>query len=330
MPTPLPPARLVDVLRGRAKLVGARFNPQLQRGCFSPVEARWLLGISYGDLAEEEAAYLRSRGLLSDLGVMVRASIARLLAPSPGAAAVDRPWIVSAAVHNLSIQDAMERIFEPPSSERARLIHFVHPHALNLAVRDRELARALAEADLVLPDGIGLRVGAALLGVALRHNLNGTDLLPLLCRRAAELGWSMALIGAAPGVADDCAARLKSDTPGLQIPLVSHGFLADAESRQVAAMVERLGRCLVLVGMGSPTQEQWARAHLAGAPQAIVLTVGGLFDFYSGRVSRAPLAWRELGLEWMYRLIQEPRRLARRYLLGNPLFLLRVLKQKLR
>jgi N-acetylglucosaminyldiphosphoundecaprenol N-acetyl-beta-D-mannosaminyltransferase len=81
--------------------------------------------------------------------------------------------------------------------------------------------------------------------------------------------------------------------------------------------------------MGSPIQERFAWEHLAHIPTATVITVGGLFDFFSGRVPRAPLAWRELGLEWLFRLVQEPRRLAKRYLVGNPLFLLLALKQRL-
>ncbi len=83
------------------------------------------------------------------------------------------------------------------------------------------------------------------------------------------------------------------------------------------------------VGMGSPRQEAWAEEHLSGVAGLTVLTVGGLFDFFSGRMPRAPLAVRELGLEWAYRLAQEPRRLASRYLVGNPLFVSRVVRQRL-
>jgi N-acetylglucosaminyldiphosphoundecaprenol N-acetyl-beta-D-mannosaminyltransferase len=330
MRPPLPRAPLRDVLRGRAPLVGARFNEVLPRGYFSPVEARWLLGLPCRDLAAEEAHYLQGRTPAKDFGVLLRTSVARALAPPEGAEPEVRPWIVSAHVDNLSLEQAVEQLFTQGGGGRARLVSIVHPHALNLAVRDEALARTLAEADMVLPDGIGIRVGAALLGVAMRHNLNGTDLLPFLCREAPARGWPMVLVGSAPGVAEACAQRLREAYPGLQLPIVSHGFLSEAGSRALAESISRLGRCLVLVGMGSPRQELWAREYLSGATQAVILTVGGLFDFYSGRIPRAPMAWRELGLEWAYRLLQEPRRMARRYLLGNPLFLLRVLWQKLR
>ncbi len=327
-PELLPRARLVDVVLGKTPLVGSRLDPKAPRGFISPVESRVHLGIPYGDLAEDEARYLRERAPAKDAGVVLRALIASALAQDERADH-PAPTIVSAKVHNLSIDEALDSILEPPGERlRARIVHFVHPHALNLAAFDADHAKRLAEADRVLPDGIGIRLAASILGVAMRHNLNGTDLLPLLCRRAAEEGVHLALIGAAPGVAEECAKKLIEGSPGLSIPVVSHGFIKAEEAKAIAGKIEALGRSIVLVGMGSPLQERFAWEHLAHLRQATVITVGGLFDFFSGRVPRAPLAWRELGLEWLFRLLQEPRRLAKRYLVGNPLFLLLALKQK--
>jgi N-acetylglucosaminyldiphosphoundecaprenol N-acetyl-beta-D-mannosaminyltransferase len=180
-----------------------------------------------------------------------------------------------------------------------------------------------------LPDGIGLRVAAAILGVALRHNLNGTDLLPLLCDRLAAESIPLALVGAAKGVADDCAKNLREKHAGLDVPLVSDGFLDDEASRRFADRARALGRAVVLVGMGSPRQEAWALRYLGDIPGLTVVTVGGLFDFFAGRVTRAPIAWRELGLEWAYRLMQEPRRLGARYLIGNPRFVASAIAQRI-
>lgn len=328
-PELLPRASLTDVVTGKTPLVGSRLDPAAPRGLFSPVESRVHLGIPYGDLAEDEARYLRDRDAAKDAGVVLRALFASALAQE-AAQAHPAPKIVSARVHNLSIHEALDAIFEPPDErDRARIVHFVHPHALNLASFDADLAKRFSEADLVLPDGIGIRIAASILGVSMRHNLNGTDLLPLLCRRASEEGVPLALIGAAPGIAEACAEKLSEGSPGLSIPLVSHGFIDVAEAKAVAAKVARLGRSIALVGMGSPLQERFAWEHLAHLREATVITVGGLFDFFSGRVPRAPLAWRELGLEWLFRMLKEPRRLAKRYLVGNPLFLALALKQKL-
>lgn len=325
----LPRASLSDVVKGRTPLVGSRLDPNAPRGLVSPVESRVHLGIPYGDLAEDEAKYLRERRPSDDAGVLLRALLASALAQEEKEAH-PAPKIVSAKVHNLTIDEALDAVFAPPGDRRrASIVHFVHPHALNLAAFDAEHAQRLAGADWVLPDGVGIRIAASLLGVAMRHNLNGTDLLPILCERAAKEGIPLALIGAAPGVAEECAQKLMEASPGLSIPVISHGFLKPAEAKAVAAKIEALGRSIVLVGMGSPIQERFAWEHLAHIPGATVITVGGLFDFFSGRVPRAPLAWRELGLEWLFRLLQEPRRLAKRYLVGNPLFLLLALKQRL-
>lgn len=327
----LPRARLPDVVRGKAQLIGSRFNADKPRGVFSPIEARLRMGIPYGDMREAEEEYFARRTFGTDVGVLARTALAYALSPSSRAEAVQRPFVVSARVDNVSIDEATEKIFAEPCATRARFAFFVHAHALNLARFNPAYARLLADADVLLPDGIGIRMAANLLGVALRHNINGTDLFPALCREAAKRGIPIVLIGGAPGVAEACAARIKSDTPGLDVPVVSSGFFASDEAAQaVADRIRALGRSLVLVGMGSPRQEEWSWRFLRDNAGATVLTVGGLFDFFSGRIRRAPIFWREAGLEWAYRMLQEPRRLAKRYLFGNPLFLALALEQRIR
>lgn len=324
----LPRATLGEVLRGEARLVGSRLDPARPRGVFSPIEARVSLGLVYEDLAAAEARALAA-GSAARAGAALRGLLAAALAPPAGAARAERPFVVGARVDALTVEEALAAILAPAPRDRARVVHFVHPHALNVAAGDAELRGRYARADAVLPDGVGLRLGARLLGHALPHNLNGTDLLPLLCARAAAAGRPLALVGAAPGVADACAERLRAATPGLEIPLTSHGFLDDEASAALAQRIGALAAPVVLVGMGTPLQERWVWRHLAGVGGATALTVGGLFDFFSGRVPRAPMVLRELGLEWAFRLAQEPRRLARRYLAGNPLFLARVVRQRL-
>ncbi len=327
----LPRATLRDVLHRAGTLVGSRLDPDRPRGVVSPIEARVGMGIPYGRLDEEERAYLDDpgRGAKNDAAVLARALVARLLAPSGGARPFERPHIVSARVDNLTIERAVREVFAEPRPASARIVHIVHPHALNLAAFDRGLAALLAHADLVLPDGIGVRIAARLLGVAMRHNLNGTDLLPLLCREAALRRTPMILIGARDGVAERCAENLCRTHAGLRIPFVHQGYLDDSESARVCERLRSHGPSLVLVGMGTPVQERWVWRWLRDLEGSRVLTVGGLFDFFAGNVPRAPVAWRELGLEWLWRLQQEPRRLARRYLIGNPLFLALALAQRI-
>ncbi len=326
----LPRARFRDVLLGRAPLVGARVIEENPRGWVSPVEARVYLGIPYGDMAHEEDRLLDNQSLGSRCAVVLRSAIARILAPSDGLRYIRRPKIISACVDNITIDDALTAMTERHSGDRARIVYIVHPHALNLAAFNSDYARQLTRGDLVLPDGIGIRIAASLLGVAMRHNLNGTDLLPLLCQAAAEKQLPLVLVGGRKDVVEKCAANLQRDTPGLNIALVHHGYVDENSSKEIAQRVRELGRCLVLVGMGSPLQEDWAWEHLRGAREATVVTVGGLFDFFSGRIPRAPVAWREMGIEWLWRLRMEPRRLAKRYLIGNPLFILLTVWQRIK
>lgn len=327
----LPRAKVRQLIAGDARLVGSRLDAHKPRGLLSPIEPRLRMGIPYGDLRTLEEEYLAHRSLRTDLGVLLRTAIASLLSPSRRAAVAPKPLIVSARVDNLSIDEAIAAIFATPLAGRARIAFFVHAHALNLARFRPDYAELLAQADLVLPDGIGIRLAGRLMGVALRHNINGTDLFPLLCREAARQRVPVAMIGGAPGIAEACARRVQAEIPGLDVPVVSAGFFAnDAAAAHTVERVRALGRSLVLVGMGSPRQEQWSWKHLRRVPGATVLTVGGLFDFYSGRIPRAPWLLRELGMEWAFRLAQEPRRLAKRYLLGNPLFLALAVEQRLR
>ena len=326
----LPRARFTDVLFGRSPLVGVRLNPHGRRGWISPIEARVRLGIPYGDLWIEEERYLRNHNLRTNAALLIRVFFSWALSHHGNTQHLRRPRIVSAHVDNLTIDEALAELTATPTGPRAKMVHIVHPHALNLAAFDKEFAKNLTRADLVFPDGIGVRIAGSILGTPIRHNLNGTDLLPLLCGAASEANIPLVLIGGEPGVALECATRLIRDTPGLHVPLVSKGFLTNTEAEELSERVGGIGRCIVLVGMGSPLQEAWTWRHLSGLRNVTVVTVGGLFDFFSDRKPRAPLAWRELGLEWLFRLRMEPRRLARRYLVGNPLFLMLAILQCLK
>jgi N-acetylglucosaminyldiphosphoundecaprenol N-acetyl-beta-D-mannosaminyltransferase len=317
-------ASLLDVARGRAPLIGSRLRPDAPRGFLSPVEARVGLGLAHETddaIAATEAEQLAARSFRGDLRTCVSAAIGMAVTPASRVPTPTRPLLVSTRVDNVTADEAVARILARTNEARARMVHFVHPHALNLATLDDALRLQLAQADLVLADGVGLRVAARILGLGLHHNVNGTDLLPRLCGAIAAERTPLVLIGAAPGVAERCAANLRAATPGLEIPLVSDGFLDPARVDSLRTALRGLGRAIVLVGMGTPRQESFAWSHLADLPGVTAVTVGGLFDFFAGDVRRAPRAVRELGLEWAYRIAQEPRRLFARYALGNPAFL---------
>lgn len=321
----LPRARFRDLASGRAHLLGTRLSEASVRGVFSPVEARVHLGLTYVDLEDEERRLLVESSPITRLGILLRAVCAGILGGKSRIATPVSLFEIEPSA--LSVDAAVDFIFE--KTVKSKCIYFAHPHALNISLVDAEQEACLRDADAVFADGIGVRLGTRLLSGHLPSNLNGTDMFPLLCKRAAQTGRPLVLVGATTEVVEECARRSRRSHANLTIPIVSHGYLDEAESSKLVALIERLENPLVLVGMGSPIQEKWAKRHLSDSPGVTTLTVGGLFDFYSGKIPRAPAAWRELGLEWLYRLIQEPVRMARRYLVGNPFFLMMIACQRL-
>jgi len=215
-------------------------------------------------------------------------------------------------------------------ANRRLQIFFVNAHCVNVAARQPAYARVLEHSPFLFADGAGMALAARLSGTSLKHNVNGTDLFPLLCSAAAAAAVPIAFLGARPGVAGACAARMEREHPGLKVVWVADGFLTAAQEQQRLQELQASKAQLLFVAKGVPAQEHWIAAHAGKLSVPVVLGVGALFDFYSGTIRRAPLFMRRLRLEWLYRLLREPRRLFGRYVLGNPLFVARVLLWRLR
>lgn len=212
--------------------------------------------------------------------------------------------------------------------ERAALrlktqVGFINAHCVNIAATDHGYLQALRRCHYLLPDGSGMRLAAKLTGARFGDNLNGTDLFPLICEQAAQRGVSIYLLGGQEGVARDAGREMVRRYPGLCIAGTHNGYFDKRQSDEVIADINASGADIVLVGFGVPLQECWLAENGGDIAAPVQLSVGGLFDYYSGRIPRAPLAIRKLGCEWVWRLAQEPRRLANRYLLGNVAFVMR-------
>jgi N-acetylglucosaminyldiphosphoundecaprenol N-acetyl-beta-D-mannosaminyltransferase len=200
---------------------------------------------------------------------------------------------------------------------------FVNVNSVNLTAHHPKLGTSLNSADRCFADGSGLRLAAKTLGVNIKDNVNGTDMLPHLCEAAQAKGVSIYLLGAKPGVALATAANLREQYPNLRIAGAEHGYFDRSEDGQVVQKINATNADILLLAMGSPVQEKWLQDNASLLNCRTALAVGGLFDFYSGQISRAPMWMRELGLEWIWRLIQEPKSKFNRYVIGNPLFLIR-------
>ncbi|AQS38811.1 exopolysaccharide biosynthesis protein, WecB/TagA/CpsF family [Shewanella psychrophila] len=203
---------------------------------------------------------------------------------------------------------------------------FVNADCLNISAKDPSYLRCLrTSCHKVFADGSGIRLASQWKGYSPKDNLNGTDMFPRLCEQLSKKGLSLFLLGGEAGVAAKTAVNMQRKLPNLQIAGTHHGFLNTPKLNQaVIDQINDSGASILLVAMGAPKQEIWLESHQAKLDIAIGIGVGGLFDFYSGNIKRAPLWVRQLGMEWICRLAEEPVRMWKRYILGNPLFLCRV------
>ncbi|GGD96896.1 UDP-N-acetyl-D-mannosaminuronic acid transferase [Aureimonas endophytica] len=204
-------------------------------------------------------------------------------------------------------------------------VAFANAHCVNVASDSSDYRQCLGDFT-VFADGVGVDLASKLLyGVPFPENLNGTDFVPKLLKRMSGRR-RVALVGAAPGVAEDAARNLAARFPRHEFVVASHGFFKPGlETEIVLARLRRLSPDITLVALGVPRQELFIAERLTLRETTVAIGVGALLDFLSGRVPRAPPLWRTLRLEWVHRLLNEPSRLWRRYILGNPRFLLGVL-----
>ncbi len=229
----------------------------------------------------------------------------------------------------LSSQAALEEIQELLAKGDAHSLFFVNAHTLNLAYEDPEYRDVLNSAELVLNDGIGVDIAARLFGVRFPENLVGTDFIPKLCTLAQDLSLSLYLLGSRPGVAEMAATRLQASFPGLEMVGTHHGYFGQEEVYRVIRAIQQASPDILLVGFGNPLQEKWIVRHQGELGVPLCVGVGAFIDFAAGRVRRAPHWARRARMEWLLRLILEPRRLWRRYVLGNLKFLWRVFRARL-
>jgi N-acetylglucosaminyldiphosphoundecaprenol N-acetyl-beta-D-mannosaminyltransferase len=222
--------------------------------------------------------------------------------------------------------------------------HLIHHHqqgmvltlnvnAINLAQQNLWLRVFFNTSDVILMDGAGVKLGAKLLGYDIPYQHIGMmDFIWDIAELALQTDARLFLLGGLPGVAEEAAAVLKGRVPHLTIVGTHHGYFDKhpdhPENQAVIAQINHLQPHILLVGFGMPLQEKWLRENHHQLQINVAITCGGLFDFLSGRKHRPPRWMTNLYLEWLGRLLTEPRRLWRRYVLGNPLFLWRILKQR--
>jgi N-acetylglucosaminyldiphosphoundecaprenol N-acetyl-beta-D-mannosaminyltransferase len=222
-----------------------------------------------------------------------------------------------------SYEDATDRVVDWAKRGESRYVCVASVNNVMHARDDSAYAAMMNNADLVTPDGMPLVWGLRILGVPHATRTYGPSLTPLVCERAAREGIPVGFYGGTPEVLERLHTELLSAYPDLNIayswPPPFRALTADEEA-QVARDIDVSGARIVFVGLGTPKQEQWMVRH-QGKLTAVMLGVGAAFDFIAGQKKQAPSWMQKRGLEWLFRLTTEPRRLWKRYLYSNPRFI---------
>lgn len=224
-----------------------------------------------------------------------------------GAARVE---IAGVSIDPLTETEVLERVEGFVQGGECRKIITANPLMIMAAEKDPALRAAFDGADLVIPDSVGVQWAALLQGRRL-SKISGIDLMNTLCERAAAKGWSVFLLGAAPGVSETAAEILAERHRGLRVSGVHDGYFNRGNDGEVIERVAKTKPDLLFVALDTPFQDGWIHNNLHRFGAKVVMGVGGSFDVISGRLRRAPLWMRAAGLEWFFRLLQEPRRFSR-------------------
>lgn len=228
-----------------------------------------------------------------------------------------RTDVLGIGFDNVTQDEAVDRAMALIAAGGSHYVVTPNAEFVQMARGDSRFRDLLNQADLVLPDGIGVVYASKILGRPLKGRVPGVDFAAALCGRMAREGGRLFLLGAKPGVAELAAAELKQRYPGLQICGTHDGYFQ--EDGPVVEEIRTAAVDVVFVCLGAPKQEQWMAAHGAACGAKLLVGLGGSLDVFAGQVKRAPETWQNLGLEWLYRLIKQPSRIGRMAKL--PLFL---------
>jgi len=236
--------------------------------------------------------------------------------------------ILGLKIDNVSLEQLFDSIKKFINERKAKTLVFINPHIAIEAYKMQALKRYINSASLVVADGIGIVWASRFLGNPIQSKITGTDFMYLISNFCAVNGYSMYFFGAKPGVASEAAENLIKKYPKLKIAGIQHGFIDD--DSQIVSDINKNNPDILIVCLGVPKQELWIEENIHKLNVPVVFGNGAAFDFVAGCFKRAPVWMQKFGLEWLFRLLQEPMRLWRRYLIGNMYFILLIVKQKFR
>lgn len=240
--------------------------------------------------------------------------------------------LLGVRIHDLSPDELISRIVQYCLAGDLAVLANVNTHAMNIAYGNTDFRNYLNNASINFCDGVGVQLGARLLGEEIHHRSTPPDWIERLATFCMANDLSLYFLGAKTGVAESAACNLEALVPGIEISGTHHGYFDKSknaiENKRVVEEINSGDTNVLLVGFGMPVQEDWITENLNNLAINVVIPVGALFDYMAGNIYRAPRIITDQGFEWLARLFVEPGRLWSRYIIGNPLFFWRILKQR--
>jgi len=233
--------------------------------------------------------------------------------------------ILDVSIDNLSMAQVEDRVVDIIT--RGERGYIVTPNASHVVLfqKDQEFKEAYEKASLILPDGMSIMLCSKIIGKPLHEKITGVDLVFRLSSLAVKARYSVYLLGAEDWVIAETSRVLKERFPGLEIAGYHHGY--SENDQEVIDEINKAAPDILFIGLGFPNQEKWISKHLEDLDINVAVCIGGVFDVISGKIKRAPRWMQGACMEWLWRLMQEPRRLWRRYLFGNSEFIFLVIKE---
>ncbi len=239
-------------------------------------------------------------------------------------------FLLGSYVDALTMQETLIKIEEIIRAKKPVQHVAINASKINLMAKNEELRKIVNDSPLINADGQSIVWAANFLDKQIPERVTGIDLFEKLVEKSAEKGYRIFYFGAAEEVVQKVVRIHKEKFPRLQIAGCRNGYFDNCESEQIALDIQMAQADIVFVAFSSPKKEFWIREHLNTMNASFVMGVGGSFDVISGLTKRSPKWMQEIGLEWFYRFLQEPRRMFKRYFVGNLSFMKKVLKERRR
>lgn len=239
---------------------------------------------------------------------------------------MDKIDVLGVGISHVDMKEAIQEVLSYLQGDETRMIFTPNPEFIMAAKEDQTFKKVLNEGDLVIPDGIGVVIGAKMLKTPLKERVPGYDLIQHTFEQIKDKNVDIYFLGAGPGVAEEAAKKMEEKYPGLKIVGYHDGYFKENEESYIVDEINTTGADILYVALGAPKQENFIYKHRDQLNVKVAMGIGGSFDGMAGRVKRAPVIFQKLNLEWFYRLITQPTRAKR--MIKLPLFIIEVMKHK--